>query len=118
MNTYREFHQRSLTDREAFWHEEARLVDWQPPFPQVLDYSKPPFARWFVGGTTNLCHNAVDRHLAERADQPALIYVSSETNQEKTYSFRELHREVQKMAAVLHSLGAGHGSRVLIYMPM
>ena len=51
--------------RDAFWREQAALIDWQKPFAQVLDYSKPPFARWFVGGETNLCHNAVDRHLAD-----------------------------------------------------
>jgi propionyl-CoA synthetase len=85
---------------------------------QVCDYSQPPFAKWFVGGTTNLCHNAVDRHLATRPDQNALIFVSTETNQERVYSFRELHAEVQRMAATLLSLGVKAGDRVLIYMPM
>jgi propionyl-CoA synthetase len=116
--TYADFHRRSLEDPEAFWAEQARLIDWQVPPPQVCDASRPPFVRWFAGGTTNLCHNAVDRHLASRADQPALIYVSTETNQERVYSFRELHAQVQKMAAVLRSLGVGKGDRVLIYMPM
>ena len=60
---------------------EAALVDWQTPFTPVLDYSRPPFARWFVGGRTNLCHNAVDRHLAARGDQKALIYISTETGE-------------------------------------
>src|SRR6185437_10473750 len=55
--TYAEFHRRSLEDREAFWRDEARLVDWHTPYTQVLDYSRPPFAKWFVGGRTNLCHN-------------------------------------------------------------
>jgi len=54
MTTYREFHRRSLTQRNAFWTEEAKLVDWHTPFREVLDYSRPPFARWFVGGTLNL----------------------------------------------------------------
>jgi propionyl-CoA synthetase len=63
---YAEFHRRSIEDRDAFWAEQAALIDWQTPFTQVCDYSNPPFARWFVGGTTNLCHNAVDRHLAAR----------------------------------------------------
>jgi propionyl-CoA synthetase len=107
-----------LQDRDHFWAEQARLIDWLVPPAQVCDASEPPFVRWFAGGKTNLCHNAVDRHLKDRADQPALIYVSTETNQERVYSFRELHREVQKMAAVLSSLGAGKGDRVLIYMPM
>ena len=115
---YQEFHRRSIEDRDAFWSEQAKLVDWHKPFGQVLEYSKPPFAKWFVGGETNLCHNAVDRHLKDRAQQPALIYISTETGEEKTYTYAELHAEVQRMAAVLQSLGVGKGDRVLIYMPM
>jgi propionyl-CoA synthetase len=118
MTSYADFHRRSLTDRDAFWAEQARLVDWKTPPRQICDYSNPPFAKWFVGGTTNLCHNAVDRHLKDRAEQAALIFVSTETNQEKVYSFRELHAEVQRMAAVLKELGVKKGDRVLIYMPM
>jgi propionyl-CoA synthetase len=118
MTTYREFHRRSLADRDAFWREQAQLIDWQTPFTQVLDYSRPPFAKWFVGGRTNLCHNAVDRHLATRGDQAALIYISTETGQQRTYTYRELHAEVRRFAAVLKAQGVGHGDRVLIYMPM
>ncbi len=118
MTSYAEFHRRSIEDRDGFWAEQSRLIDWQRPFDQVCDYSNPPFARWFAGGLTNLCHNAVDRHLATRADQNALIFVSSETNQEHIYSFRELHAEVQRMAASLLALGVKQGDRVLIYMPM
>ena len=118
MTSYADFHKRSLTDRDAFWAEQAQLVDWKTPPQQICDYSNPPFAKWFVGGTTNLCHNAVDRHLKNRPDQAALIFVSTETNQEKVYSFRELHAEVQRMAASLKSLGVQKGDRVLIYMPM
>ena len=73
MSRYADFHRRSITDRDAFWAEQARLIDWQVAPTQVCDYSNPPFARWYAGGTTNLCHNAVDRHLKDRADQPALI---------------------------------------------
>ncbi|MDE2371607.1 MAG: propionate--CoA ligase [Burkholderiales bacterium] len=118
MTSYAEFHRRSIVDRDAFWAEQAALIDWQTPYTQVCDYSQPPFARWFVGGKTNLCHNAVDRHLAARANQAALIFVSTETNQEHTYSFAELHAEVQRMAAILLGLGVKPGDRVLIYMPM
>ena len=118
MTSYEAFHERSLRDRDAFWAEQAELIDWQQPFEQVCDYSNPPFARWFVGGTTNLCHNAVDRHVANRGEQNALIFVSTETHQERCYSFRELHAEVQRMAATLLSLGVKRGERVLIYMPM
>ena len=118
MGAYAAFHERSLRERDAFWAEQADLIDWQEPFEQVCDYSNPPFAKWFVGGKTNLCHNAVDRHVASRGDQNALIFVSTETNQEHCYSFRELHAEVQRMAATLMSLGVKQGDRVLIYMPM
>ena len=118
MSSYADFYRRSIDDRDAFWAEQARLIDWQTPPQTICDYSKPPFAKWFVGGTTNLCHNAVDRHLKDRADQPALIFVSTETDQEKVYTFCELRAEVQRMAAVLKDLGVGKGDRVLIYMPM
>ena len=118
MGSYDAFYRRSLDDRDGFWGEQAKLIDWHVPPTQVCDYSKPPFAHWFEGGLTNLCHNAVDRHLAERADQPALIYVSTETNTEATYSFAQLSDEMQRMAAILKSLGVGKGDRVLIYMPM
>ena len=118
MITYKEFHHRSITDREAFWRDEAALVDWQAPFTAVLDYSKPPFAKWFVGGRVNLCHNAVDRHLAARGDQKALVYLSTETGEEKTYTYRELAAEVNRCAAMFKGEGVGRGDRVLIYMPM
>ena len=118
MTTYADFHASSLTQREAFWAEQAQLVDWQTQPQQICDYSNPPFARWYEGGTTNLCHNAVDRHLKDRADQAALIFVSTETNEETVYSFSQLHAEVQRMAAVLKELGVQKGDRVLIYMPM
>ena len=117
-STYADFYRRSIDDRDAFWAEQAQLVDWHKPFERVCNYDQAPFARWFEGGQTNLCHNAVDRHLKDRADQNALIFVSTETDTEKAYSFRELHAEVQRMAAILRSLGVGKGDRVLIYMPM
>ena len=116
--SYADFYRRSIDDRDAFWAEQAHLIDWHSPFKQVCDYSQPPFARWFVGGTTNLCHNAVDRHLPARAEQNALIWVSTEVDQEKVYSFAQLHDEVQRMAAVLLALGVHAGDRVLVYMPM
>ena len=118
MQTYQDFHRRSIEDRDAFWRDEAKLVDWQTPFSQVLDDSRPPFAKWFVGGRTNLCHNAVDRHLATRGDQPALIYISTETGRRQTYTYRQLHGEVNAWAAMLQAQGVGRGDRVLIYMPM
>jgi propionyl-CoA synthetase len=116
--TYSEFYRRSIDDPASFWAEEAKRIDWHTPFKQVLDDSRTPFARWFVGGTTNLCHNAVDRWLPTQADKAALIFVSTETDEERILTFAELHREVQRMAAVMQSLGVVRGERVLIYMPM
>ncbi len=115
---YADFHRRSLEDRDAFWAEQAQLIDWQTPFSQVCDNSKPPFSRWFVGGTTNLCHNAVDRHAATHPDRNALIWVSTEVDQEIVYTFAQLQAEVERMAAMLLALGVKQGDRVLIYMPM
>ncbi len=88
--TYRDFHRRSIQDPDGFWTEQANLIDWQRPFQKALDYSKPPFARWFVSGETNLCHNAIDRHLAKRGDQKALVWISTEVDQTRTYTYREL----------------------------
>ena len=118
MTNYAEFHRRSIEDRDAFWRDEAALIDWQTPFETVLDHSQPPFSRWFVGGRTNLCHNAVDRHLAQRAEQPALIFISTETDRTAQYTYRQLHDEVNCVAAMLKASGVGRGDRVLIYMPM
>ncbi len=117
-SSYEDFHRASIEHRDSFWAEQAKLIDWHQPYEQVCDYSQPPFAKWFADGQTNLCHNAVDRHLTDRADQNALIFVSTETDTEKTYSFRELHAEVQRMAAILKAQGVAKGDRVLIYMPM
>ncbi|HEV3009277.1 MAG TPA: AMP-binding protein, partial [Burkholderiales bacterium] len=118
MTTYRDFHRRSLDDREGFWAEEAKLVHWQKPFSKILDYSRPPFAKWFVGGETNLCYNAVDRHLPRRADQKALIWISTEVNQQREFTYRQLHEEVNRAAAMMQSLGVRKGDRVIVYMPM
>ena len=118
MSSYADFFRRSIDDRDGFWGEQAQLIDWHKPYQQVCDYTNPPFAKWFAGGETNLCHNAIDRHLATRPDQNALIFVSTETDTEKAYSFRELHAEVNRMAAIYKSLGVSKGDRVLIYMPM
>lgn len=118
MGSFAQFHKRSIDDRDNFWAEQAKTVDWQIQPQQICDYSNPPFAKWFVGGTTNLCHNAIDRHLKDRGDQAALIFVSTETEQEKTYSYKDLHAEVQRMAAILKDFGVVKGDRVLIYMPM
>src|SRR5689334_2296507 len=118
MSRYEEFYRQSVDAPEAFWAEQAKLIDWQAPAEQILDASQPPFAHWFRGGTTNLCHNAVDRHLAARAQQKALVYISTETGQDATYTYAELYAEVNRCAAVLREQGVGRGDRVLLYMPM
>src|SRR4051812_8249062 len=118
MTTYQGFHAGSLADPERFWAREAKLIEWAKPFVQVLDYSKPPFRRWFVGGETNLCFNAVDRHLATRGDQAALVWISTEVDQKRTFTYAQLHEEVNRFAAILKELGVARGDRVLIYMPM
>jgi propionyl-CoA synthetase len=115
---YQDFYQASIQDPASFWDKEAQLISWHKPYTQVLDHSKPPFAKWFVGGETNLCYNAIDRWLETQSDKAALIAISTETNSEKTYSFAELHVEVQGMAAMMLELGVKQGDRVLIYMPM
>ena len=115
---YSDFYRQSIDQPDTFWAEQAQLIEWHKPFDRVCNYDNPPFVQWFEGGQTNLCHNAVDRHLKDRADQAALIAVSSETGLEKTYSFTDLHAEVQRMAASLKALGVAKGDRVLIYMPM
>ncbi|TXK59172.1 propionate--CoA ligase [Alkalisalibacterium limincola] len=114
---YEDVYRRSIEQPEAFWAEAAGAIDWETPPERILDYSNPPFRRWFVGGRTNLCHNAVDRHLAQRGDQPALIAVSTETNEQRSYSYRDVHREVNAFAATLAGLGVEEGDRVVIYMP-
>jgi propionyl-CoA synthetase len=115
---YDAFYRRSVDDPQTFWAEQAQRIEWRRPFTQTLDYSHPPFARWFIGGQTNLCYNAVDRHLAARGAQPALIAISTETGGERVYTFNELHAEVNRCAAMMQTLGVGRGERVLIYMPM
>ena len=107
------------TDRDAFWAEQAALIDWQQPFEQVCDY-EPSAVRALVRRrhASTCATTRSTATCATRGDQNALIYVSTETDQERVYSFRELHAEVQRMAAGLLALGVKQGDRVLIYMPM
>ncbi len=114
---YEEFYRQSVDEPEAFWAEQARRIHWDSPPQQILDASRPPFRRWFVGGTTNLCFNAVDRHLADRPEQLALVVVSTETDTVREISYRVLYREVNRFAAILQALDVGRGDRVVIYMP-
>ena len=114
---YEEFYRQSVEQPERFWAEQARRIHWDTPPRQILDQSRLPFRRWFVGGTTNLCYNAVDRHLDERPDQLALAAISTETGVTREFTYRQLHREVNAFAAILQALEVGRGDRVVIYLP-
>lgn len=108
----------SLENPGSFWSEQAAALHWSEPFTEVCDFSRPPFVRWFVGGRTNLCHNAVDRHLTIRGDQTAIHFISTETGESEIISYKDLHRRVVLMAATLKGLGLHKGDRVIIYLPM
>jgi acetyl-CoA synthetase len=118
MEAYRALHRRSLEDPEGFWAEIARELHWFKPWDRVFDDSDKPFYKWFCGGKANLCHNAIDRHLeGPRADALAIIW-EGEPGEVKTYTYRELHREVCRFANVLKALGLGKGDHVALYLPM
>jgi len=116
---YEEIYQRSLHDPEGFWAEAAEDIHWYKKWDKVLDDSRKPFYRWFVGGMVNTCYNALDLHVESgRADQLALIYDSPVTNTVKKYTYAELLDHVARFAGVLVSQGVEKGDRVIIYMPM
>ena len=103
---------------EDFWAEQAKLITWIKEPKTILNRSEPPFFGWFTDGELNTCYNCIDRHLAERGDQPALIYESPITNSSKTYTYKELKEHTAKFAGVLANHGVVKGDRVIIYMPM
>ncbi len=116
---YKTLYERSITDPEGFWAEAAEAIDWDRKWDRVLDADAKPAARWFVGGELNTCYNCLDRHVeAGRGDQAALIYDSPVTDQQKTYSYRELQDTVARFAGVLSGRGVKKGDRVIVYMPM
>jgi len=119
MGRYAEVFRRSLADPEGFWGEAAKEIDWYRAPTVVLDASNPPFYHWFADGVLNTCFNALDRHvLGGRGDQAALVYDSPVTGTQRTFSYRELLGEVERLAGLLHSLGVSAGDRVVVYMPM
>ncbi len=119
MGRYDEVYGRSIADKDAFWGEAAEAIDWVKRWDKVLDDSRAPFYRWFVGGELNTCYNALDRHVAAgRADQAALIYDSPVTDRIVTYSYAELTDRVARFAGALAARGVGKGDRVIVYMPM
>ncbi|HSJ98028.1 MAG TPA: AMP-binding protein, partial [Myxococcota bacterium] len=114
-----ELHARSLADPDGFWAEAAQEIEWFRSFERVRDDARAPFVRWFPGGVTNTCHNALDRHVAAgRGAQPALVWDSAMTGAVRTLSYAELRDRTARLAGALSALGVGRGDRVLIYMPM
>ena len=118
---YDEMYARSVEDNEGFWAEQAKRVDWIKPFTKVKDVS---FAkddlhiRWYEDGTLNVCYNCVDRHLATKADDVAIIWEGDDPNRDLKITYSELHERVCKFANTLKALGAKKGDRITIYMPM
>lgn len=116
---YEEMHKLSVEQPEKFWGDEAERLHWFKKWDKVVDTSNPPFTRWFKGGLTNLCYNAVDRHaLGDGRNKAAVIFESPETNVSRVITFFELYKLVNKFAAVLKKHGVEKGDRVVIYMPM
>ncbi|KQT85530.1 acetate--CoA ligase [Aurantimonas sp. Leaf443] len=119
--TYREWYARSVTDPDGFWAEKAARIDWMTPFTKVKNTSFAPGAvsiKWFEDGTLNVSANCIDRHLATRGDQTAILWEGDDPAESRAISYRELHEEVCRMANVLRSRGVKKGDRVTIYMPM
>jgi acetyl-CoA synthetase len=106
-------------DRLAFWAEQANRLSWSKPYDQVLDWSAAPFAKWFTGGTLNVAHNCVDRHVqAGNGDRVAIHWEGERVGEGRTLTYSDLQTEVCKAANALSGLGLVAGDRVAIYMPM
>ena len=120
-NKYLQMYKRSVDDPEGFWAEHAKRIDWIKPFTKVRDVSfQAPdvHIRWFSDGSLNVSANCLDRHLAKRGDQVALLWEGDDPSVSKAMTYRELHREVCKFANVLKGIGVKKGDRVTIYLPM
>jgi len=120
LDEYRKIYERSVKDPEGFWSEVAEQFHWEKKWDKVLswDFDKDIKIEWFKGGLTNICYNALDRHLDERGNRVAFYWEGNEPGEEKTLTYRELHAEVCKFANVLKAKGVKKGERVSIYMPM
>ena len=102
-----------------FWAEQAReLLTWNKEFTQTLDWSNPPFAKWFADGELNACYNAVDRHVEEGRGDRVAIYFEGEPGDTREYTYAQLKDEVSRAANAIEALGVGKGDRVAIYLPM
>ncbi len=118
MEEYQRLYDEAASDPEKFWGECARDLHWFAPWTKVLDWSNPPFAKWFVGGRTNVAYNCLDRHLATRRRNQAAIIWEGENFEQRILTYQELHRKVCKFANALKKLGLGPTSKAIIYMPM
>ena len=118
---YNEMYARSVKDPNGFWGEQAKRIDWIKPFSKVKNTSYDPSnvsIKWFEDGTLNVCHNCVDRHLAKRGDQTAILWEGDDPKDDKKLTYKQLHAEVCRFANVLKSRGVKKGDRVTIYLPM
>ena len=118
---YREMYDQSVSDPDAFWGEQAGRIDWMQPFSKVRDVSfakDDVHIRWFYDGTLNVCYNCVDRHLADKADDVAIIWEGDDPSRDLKITYGELHARVSRFANALKALGAKKGDRITIYMPM
>ncbi|WP_115162160.1 acetate--CoA ligase [Synechococcus sp. UW86] len=119
LEAYRAMADAAKNDPDAFWGEAARReLHWFEPFHTVLDWSNPPFARWFEGGTTNLSYNCLDRHLDGPTAQKTALIWEGEPGDVRRFTYQELHAEVCKAANGLKAMGIGKGDLVALYMPM
>ncbi|MGB9272600.1 MAG: acetate--CoA ligase [Pseudolabrys sp.] len=118
---YKEMYARSIKDPNGFWADQAKRIDWIKPFSKVKNSSYDPTdvsIKWFEDGTLNVCHNCVDRHLAKRGDQTAILWEGDDPKDDKKLTYNQLHAEVCRFANVLKARGIKKGDRVTIYMPM
>jgi acetyl-CoA synthetase len=118
---YREMYARSIRDPDAFWREEAKRIHWMKPFSKVKNTTFGPgnvSIKWFEDGVTNVAYNCIDRHLAKRADQVAIIWEGDDPKDQKHITYQELHDEVCRFANILRNRNVEKGDRVTIYMPM
>ena len=114
-----DLYDRAAADRLGFWGELAREhVTWDTDFTEVLDWSNPPFAKWFVGGTLNVAVNCVDRHVTAGHGDRVAIHFEGEAGDTQTVTYAQLHEQVQRAANVLAGMGVQRGDRVAIYLPM
>ena len=118
MAKYKDVFTKSVENSEGFWAEAAEGIDWYQKWDKVLDDSNKPFFKWFTGAKTNIVHNALDRHMETwRKNKLALIWVSEDGKEERTFSYYSLNREVNRFANIIKAMGVTKGDRVTIYLP-